>query len=215
MATKNSIQTRARIGLTNKARAWHDSKNYPNAKSLFYPIPKEPYSKMDILSMTKTLLKSCGKNTTRHGWQVEFFDSVNTRGKVNHSKATIYYSLKHIGVATNEEWLNTITNEVAHALCVAGAGHGEEWKYVMNLLGVEKPERLYTPTIAVDAMVKQNAKWVSICPTCGSKDYYQRKPRSEHICIETKDCKENYKIYLRDPSTDNLNKFKERVESLN
>lgn len=124
-------------------------------------------------------------------WNTRMVKSVGLcrfRGK-RHSK-TIELSHKIFvdygidGETVTEEFaIDTILHEIAHALDYEARGksaHDYEWKEWAKQVGAD-PTRTCDLPKEVALIV---SKWHGICPECGFKTYWNRKPRKTYACTD-------------------------------
>src|SRR5690606_29785254 len=62
------------------------------------------------------------------GWTVKFSGASRRLGSCYYGKKLIRLSRHHVLAGSDDEVMNTIRHEVAHALAGRGAKHGPEWK---------------------------------------------------------------------------------------
>ena len=61
-------------------------------------------------------------------WKIKFNKSKKNYGLCDGSKRVIYLSKTLLKISTEEEVLDTILHEIAHAIVGYGFGHGKKWK---------------------------------------------------------------------------------------
>lgn len=81
----------------------------------------------------------------------------------------IELSVRFIDLNSDEDILDTILHEIAHAL--TGRGHDEAWKAKCREIGA-RPERCYG-----DEIDMPKGRWQSQCPTCQKIYHRHRRPR--------------------------------------
>lgn len=69
------------------------------------------------------------------GWTVRLSKAKGSLGHCEHSNKTIALSRHWLAVLDDEEIINTIIHEVAHAIAGYKAGHGPEWRRICLGMG--------------------------------------------------------------------------------
>lgn len=106
-------------------------------------------------------------------WTFRWNNRKNSFGLCNYTKRTIELSRFMVDCGESVESMKrTVLHEISHAL-TPGTGHGPEWQAQMRAFGLE-PNRQRN-----GEGVKITYKWYRVCPTCGSKEGYHRKPTSK------------------------------------
>lgn len=106
-------------------------------------------------------------------WTFRWNNRKTCFGVCNHTRKTIELSSFVVDCGEPLESMKvTVLHEIAHAL-TPGTGHGPEWKAMMRSFGLEPSVRRRTS----GATIKY--KWYRVCPTCGAKEGYHRKPSSK------------------------------------
>ena len=106
------------------------------------------------------LLKA--ENLLQKGWRCEFDDSKKRLGCCRYTNKTISLSRYYIALNPDEETLDTIRHEVAHALTPHDHSHGADWKREASRLGAK-------PVACASDVVKPEAEFIGTCPNCGRK----------------------------------------------
>lgn len=109
------------------------------------------------------------------GWSFEFNNRKRSNGLCNYRNKTIQLS-RHFLNREDEEVLNTIRHEIAHALA-QGDGHGYRWQRACLVTGA-RPERC----ASIPNELKPKGKWLARCPSCDRTTYYYRKLRRARAC---------------------------------
>lgn len=96
-------------------------------------------------------------NLLEKGWSFSLFNGKNKLGLCYHHRREIQFS-KHYLMLTDEEILDTLLHEIAHALAGPKAGHGYEWKQICRRIGA-------TPSAMAQNLTAQPVtKWTGVCP---------------------------------------------------
>lgn len=102
--------------------------------------------------------------------------SNKTWGICKYKPKEIHLNKKYALVETEENVIDTIIHEVAHAL-TKGDEHGELWKAKCRELGCRDEQ---FKNLEKDSMEKL-ARYKGVCPTCGHVIYSSRKTGIIHI----------------------------------
>lgn len=98
---------------------------------------------------------------TEQGWTVGLDRAKRRLGKCSYSQKRVSLSINHIRFGTDEEVMNTIRHEVAHAIAGPGTKHGPVWKQWARILGA-RPR-----ACTKDLSYKPSYKFVVRCKCCG------------------------------------------------
>lgn len=109
----------------------------------------------DIEKLTKEKLTEYNLNT----WHVVIGNGRRLYGCCRYSKKEIWLSLQFINSATDEQILDVILHEIAHALVGLGIGHGKRWKVEAKKLGA-------IPKSIVKG-INIDMAWIATCSKCG------------------------------------------------
>ena len=127
-------------------------------------------NKMELEAFAWAMIE---KHDLYEEWTFRWNNRKNSFGLCNYTKKTIELSNYMVDCGESVESMKrTVLHEIAHAL-TPGTGHGPEWKAQMRAFGLE-PNRQREGNGA-----KITYKWYRVCPTCGSKEGYHRKPTSK------------------------------------
>lgn len=112
-------------------------------------------------------------------WRFTFIRSRKTLGKCHYIKKTISLSKFYVSVATEEQIKDTVLHEISHSICGRGNGHNAKWKKVCVELGC-RPERC----ASYKELENIPAKYIGVCPTCGStfRAYRKLKSMNKRFC---------------------------------
>jgi SprT protein len=102
-------------------------------------------------------------------WTFTFDRSRVRFGKCNYHKKQISLSKYLVELNAEDEVLDTILHEIAHALCPPGSGHGPMWKSVALSIGCNA-RRCYGQEVARPA-----PKYQGTCPTCNQVIHRYRR----------------------------------------
>lgn len=81
---------------------------------------------------------------------------------------------------------DTILHELAHAFCIEiygrreGRGHDYKWVSIAKQIGSEG--RRCWSTKDFGGVNKAQSKYTGVCPSCGTKSHYHRKPKLRRSC---------------------------------
>ncbi len=71
-----------------------------------------------------------------HDWKTKIYNAYRAVGRCSYRRETIYLSKYHVENHSDEEILETILHEIAHALCMGhDHAHGDIWKQKALELG--------------------------------------------------------------------------------
>lgn len=103
----------------------------------------------------------------KHGltdWRFVWDDAQSRFGACHWYRKEISLSKALVKMNSEDEVLDTIRHEVAHAIAGHEAGHDWKWRQACALTGA-RPERTYSQKkVATPPM-----KWTGTCPGCGKK----------------------------------------------
>jgi len=112
-----------------------------------------------------------------HGWTFDFNRAKRQVGVCKYPTRTkpgcIELSMHYCERNDEEDILDTILHEIAHALVGPSHGHDEVWKAKCREIGA-RPERCYD--VSVIDMPK--GKWRANCPCCGREFHRHRRPKT-------------------------------------
>ena len=119
------------------------------------------------------------------GWTVSLNERAKRRlGCCKYSTKTIELSsyLADINLC-EEEVMDTILHEIAHAVAGSRAKHGYEWKVVAYRLGCKGTRTANLSALAKAgkcdmSVMEERLPYVAICPVCHVKIFKARKPRN-------------------------------------
>jgi predicted SprT family Zn-dependent metalloprotease len=106
----------------------------------------------------------------RQGWTFAFDRARKRFGSCQHARRRITLSAPLTRIAHEEDVLDTIRHEIAHALAGPRAGHGVRWRAIAAQVGA-KPQRLG------DGPTLQDGNYVARCPSCAREYHRYRKPK--------------------------------------
>lgn len=105
------------------------------------------------------------------GWKFQLDRSVRRFGVCMYGNKTISLSRRLVSLNKEEEVIDTILHEIAHALAGHEAGHGPIWKQKCIEIGA-RPVRCYNSK----NVVTPTPKYVAICEDCKQEFHRNRKP---------------------------------------
>lgn len=100
------------------------------------------------------------ENMDKHGltdWKYTLDNAVTRAGQCRHRSKIIGMSRKVIDVMTMDEFMNTLTHEIAHALVGPGHAHDDVWRRMHLSLGGNG-------RTTSEIGVKVIHKWLGTCP---------------------------------------------------
>ena len=110
-----------------------------------------------------------------HGWQFALNSNVRRAGvcffPFRDRPGRLGLSVHFIERNAEEDVLDTILHEIAHALVGTGHGHDEVWKAKCREIGA-KPEPCYGEEIDMP-----KGRWRARCPACQKEFHRHRRPR--------------------------------------
>ena len=117
------------------------------------------------------------------GWRFEISNTKQSVGRCRHAPDRIIEYSKWYLDETDEQILDTILHEIAHALVGPGHGHDDMWKQMCLMVGA-KPDRLVED---VQSTIKYNYVLKCVNPDCTkpAKIYRHRlkEAASRYYCI--------------------------------
>lgn len=108
-------------------------------------------------------------------WSLEFDNAKTRAGVCKHGPKIIGLSRLFIDVSTDEEIMQTVLHEIAHAMVDAKAGHNKVWRETATAIGYRhKP-------LDGREIGERNAPWIGQC--LKGHDFYRfQRPRSAMYC---------------------------------
>lgn len=108
---------------------------------------------------------------TAQGWRFRFDHARRRMGLCSYRKRIISLSKPLTLLNSEDQILDTILHEIAHALTPKDHGHGNEWKIMARSLGA-KPERC----TQASEIVQVKSDWKGQCLDCNVEIFRSRKP---------------------------------------
>ena len=109
------------------------------------------------------------------GWSFGFDRAKARFGQTHFGRKTITLSRPFLSHVTEEQLIDTILHEIAHALAGPGVGHGPAWRNIARAIGANP-----TATKDHDGTVPR-AAWKGVCP-CGHETTMHRAPGRVKAC---------------------------------
>lgn len=120
------------------------------------------------------------------GWALRFDNSKRRAGLCNENKRLIGLSKVIVPSMKDEDILDTILHEIAHALVGCKHGHNKVWQRKAREIGCSG-KRCYNDTAfkegARETIIAQS-KYTLTCPNCGEKQAAHRKFKRKHACYD-------------------------------
>lgn len=116
------------------------------------------------------------------GWSFAFNSRKKTIGLCNYNKKTIFYSI-HFLNNSDEDILDTILHEIAHACTSPKDKHNHIWRRWCIILGA-KPIRCGNSNDLTKEHLKSIAKYVAECPNCHNEFVGHRKKKRNSSCAK-------------------------------
>ena len=126
--------------------------------------------KIAALSMARRMMDAHGLND----WHVKFDRATRRFGLCTYSTRTISISAPLTALNNEDEVVEVVRHEIAHALVGPGHGHGAVWRAKARAIGNNASRTHSAETPA--------GRWVAVCPSCGKTTKFQRRPRSIRAC---------------------------------
>jgi predicted SprT family Zn-dependent metalloprotease len=111
------------------------------------------------LQKAQTMATDMMKHYNLVGWAFRFDRSVSRLGMCSHGRKTIFLSTHATTVNSEEQVLNTILHEIAHALVSGDHGHDDVWRNKAISIGCDG-ER------CSNIAVKAPSKYTIACKSC-------------------------------------------------
>lgn len=112
-------------------------------------------------TQTQQLAVSLMSKHGLEGWEFRYSRARRALGTCDYRTKTISLSRSFVEKNTDEQVLDTILHEIAHAL-TPGAGHGWQWRVKCMELGCRPVPYATANEVVVDW------KWETVCTTCGN-----------------------------------------------
>lgn len=117
---------------------------------------------MASLSETRMIANALIRKHGLTGWRFEFDNAKVRGGQCRHGSRVISMSKHLVPMWSDQQVLDVLKHELAHALVGPGKGHGPVWAAKMRELGA-KPDRCHT-----NETVK--GRYVAFCDSCGGQE---------------------------------------------
>ena len=127
------------------------------------------------LQAAQNLTISLMEKHNLEGWKFQYHNKKRTLGTCVHGRNLIQLSKSWTLIHTEEEVLDTILHEIAHALVGYQHDHDFVWQAKAIEIGAN-PSRHYQGENNLEG------KYVAICPKCGSKHYSFKLKKRESSC---------------------------------
>lgn len=114
-------------------------------------------------------------------WKFRFDNARRRFGQCSYRHQKITLSRYLVERNPQEEVLETILHEIAHALAGPNTHHGPVWQYMARQVGCA-PTRCYDST----KVKTPPAKYIGTCPCCGQKWKRHRRPKKSVWCLRCK-----------------------------
>lgn len=112
------------------------------------------------------------------GWNFEFDRAKKRFGCCNYTQKKISLSADLVSLNSEENVKNTIVHEIAHAIAGHRAGHGKQWKEIVEKIG-GTANRCYGNEITTPLLC-----FTAYCPSC--KVQTQRQKKRNLMCAKCK-----------------------------
>ena len=104
------------------------------------------------------------------GWRLVVNNRAKSRaGLCHYTKRTIEVANFILDNASDAMFINTVTHEVAHAVCGYAAAHGPEWQRCHRAMGGDGKRCVSLPD-----GVKPAARYTGVCPACETRTNAER-----------------------------------------
>lgn len=148
--------------------------------------PKELLALDEIEELARMALDEYG--LTARGWKFKWDRAVRRAGYCDYRNKTISISQPIYSIPTNnDDAVDTILHEIAHAVAGNAAGHGPEWKRVAASIGAtpercgsyEQPPTSYVGTCGCGRSFGRfrlpSARYRHYCRTCRGQITWRRR----------------------------------------
>jgi len=110
------------------------------------------------------------------GWQFKWSTAHTLLGQCRYSSKTIFLSKSISAINSEEEVIDTILHEIAHALAGSGHGHDAVWKRYCVMVGCRPKSTGPIQAETVEQRKIVGAKWLLIDDTGKIWKHWVRKP---------------------------------------
>lgn len=134
-----------------------------------------------LLSDVQLLAENLLKKHSLLEWSFGFSRARRQVGVCKFQKKRIELSRYFAEKNCEEDILDTILHEIAHALAGPGTGHNALWRAVCQKIGA-KPERCYK----TGNLEMPQGRYQAICPNCQATHHRHRRPKKNvnYHCIK-------------------------------
>lgn len=102
-----------------------------------------------------------------HGWSVRWVNTRSRAGQCKHTVRELNFSRVLLRAFSDEEAMDTITHEIAHALVGPGHKHDLVWVRQHRALGGSGREHWHNIDV-----VRENHRWAGVCGVSNEKVYF-------------------------------------------
>ena len=110
-------------------------------------------------------------------WTFKFDNAKKRFGQCSHNEKTISLSFYLVAMNDEDEVVETIKHEIAHALASPNAGHGFEWKATARSIGAS-PNRTYDDL----TVASPEGRWIAYYPVHGALTKPRHRRTKNRVC---------------------------------
>ena len=130
---------------------------------------------MDIEKAKKVMLENMRKHSL-YDWDFKFDKAKKRFGSCRHRTKTITLSEELVKLNSEEQVLDTILHEIAHALVGIRNRHNNVWKQKAKSIGCNG-QKYYSKTVE-----QPKAVMIRYCESCGTEYKYFSKIKKDREC---------------------------------
>jgi len=114
----------------------------------------------------------------QQGWKLGWNNRKSSLGCCRGGRRVIELSRPYAVLNNEDEMLDTVLHEIAHAIVGTGHGHDLRWKKYAQFIGA-KPQTCANGL----ELVSPEGKWQAVCVNCNKTHYAHRAIRKSYRCV--------------------------------
>lgn len=134
---------------------------------------------MNLIEAQSAIYSLIAKHLPDEGWRMEWNNAPSTAGMCKYSTKTLVFSRPIARLVDREEFIDTVTHEIAHAMVGPDHGHDKVWRNQHIAIGGTGARVWSDPHIAASL-----SKWEITCSTYGCRFKAHRNRISQSLRVK-------------------------------